>query len=303
MIDYLATDCGKVKTFRNPLRKSQKHFLLGLNLNGSPFKKKDMDPSQKDAQASLDEDLEEPLTLISPLRWAILACFGVLFAFLIASGFWGKIPIQVTGKGLVFNPEKVTSIVAPEKGVVEQLLAFWGKEVKRKEVVAVLEGGEQVVSQQEGTIVEVGVFEGQTIASGTPLFWLQRSLSPEEPLQVAGILPSPMNEQVQLGMHVEVTLASAHPKQYGRVKGVVSALLPFWTAEAHHLFPTEHWLEDPLPNRFTQLVIVDLLKDSTTPSGYLWTSCKGAPFPIEVGTPCTFFITLEAKKPVDYLFP
>jgi HlyD family secretion protein len=50
-------------------------------------------------------------------------------------------------------------------------------------------------------------------------------------------------------------------------------------------------------------VHVDLLPDSTTVSGYQWSSVQGPPVKIESGTLCQSAIIVETRHPIEMVVP
>jgi len=121
--------------------------------------------------------------------------------------------------------------------------------------------------------------------------------------QVVGLVPFPFAEQVREGMKAEITLDYVDPLRYGHLLGKVSAILPMWSDQVVKRFPIKHLFQEGEKNRFIQLVVIDLIPDPTTKSGYAWTSSQGAPVSIEQGAPCKLSITIEEKKLISYLIP
>ena len=50
-------------------------------------------------------------------------------------------------------------------------------------------------------------------------------------------------------------------------------------------------------------VEVELLRDPQTISGYRWSTPKGAPFAVDVGTICSGEIKVAEKRPVEMVMP
>jgi len=121
--------------------------------------------------------------------------------------------------------------------------------------------------------------------------------------QVVGVVPFPSGEQVREGMKAEITLAYVDPFRYGYLRGKVSAILPMWSEQAIKRFPIKHLFQEGEKDHFIQLIVIDLIPDPTTESGYAWTSSLGAPVSIEQGAPCKLSITIEEKKLISYLIP
>lgn len=63
-------------------------------------------------------------------------------------------------------------------------------------------------------------------------------------------------------------------------------------------------LVDTLYTSANQLEVrVDLVRDSSTKSGFEWSSSKGPPFTISHGTLCTTTFVLGEERPVNLVLP
>ena len=246
------------------------------------------------------KDLEKPLVLIKPGHWMTLGCFAVIFMGVVAAALFGSIPIRVEGEGLFFNPSQIFNVTSPAEGRVSRIDVHLGSQVKKGDPVVEIEPHRDIFSEQEGTVFAIEVFGGSKVGVGQPLIWLQKKS--DEPLQMTGLIPHASSQHVQVGMPVEITVQSADPVEYGRAIGKVAALIPFWTSRSRDLFPTRYLPIAPGDNTFTHLIVVELTPNPDVPSGIDWTSGNGPPFTIKLGTPCTFTVITEKKKPISYLF-
>lgn len=248
-----------------------------------------------------DQELAPPLVLIKPVHWATLGGFVVIFLGILAAASWGSIAIRVAGDGLFYNQAETFSVTAPEAGIVSRVDVHLGAEVKKGDLVIELQPHRDISVEQEGIVFDIEVVGGSKVKIGDPLIWIQKGAG--ERLQMTGLIPKKdASQQVKIGMPVEITVGSADPAEYGRAMGRVSALIPFWTIRNRDLFPTRHLAIPSGPEQFTHLIVVDLIPNPNVPSGVQWTSGNGPPFPIKLGTPCTFMVIIEHKKPISYLF-
>lgn len=249
-----------------------------------------------------DQELEQPLVLIKPAHWATLWCFVAILLAILAAASWGSIPIRVGGEGLFFNPAEIFSVTSPEVATVRRIDVRIGTEVKKGDVVIELEPHRDISVEQEGVAFAIEVLGESKVRIGQPLIWFQKQTN--ERLQMTGFISKKeASEQVKIGLPVEISVGSANPIEYGRLMGKVSALLPFWTLRSQDLFPTRHLTLPKGPEQFTHLIVVDLIPNPDVPSGLQWTSGNGPPFPIKLGTPCTFTVIIEEKRPISYLIP
>src|SRR5947209_1829473 len=101
------------------------------------------------------EQLDQLLQVTSPRGWLALTGLGLLVAAALVWSFFGTVTTTVEGQGILIRPEGVTSVVAPQAGVVRSVLVRVGDMIyKDREVVrlAVPEasGGQLVVSSHSG---------------------------------------------------------------------------------------------------------------------------------------------------------
>ena len=219
----------------------------------------------------LDEDQHQPLTLVSPMNWAVLSFFCALFLAVIIYSIFTYVPIRVKGEGLVFNPSQTTAVGAPLSGTVTSVFTYWGERVEKGTPLVEIDPSQTVIrSEIKGEAFSLDIVEGENVERGQPLLWIQKPLSPNQGLQVSGIVPSLSAQQIEIGMEVEVYLAGANPGEYGRIKGKVSALIPFWKKEGLWRFPLAHLINKSHETDFFKLVVIDLIKDPDTESGYAW---------------------------------
>lgn len=246
------------------------------------------------------EELEQPLVLIKPAHWVTLWGFVAIFLGILAMAIWGSIAIRVAGNGLFYNPTEIFSITAPEVGTVSRVNVHLGTEVKKGDVVLELQPHRDIAAEQEGTVFAIEVVGGSQVYIGQRLVWLQ--LNSNEKLQMTGLIAEPASQHVKVGMPVEISVGSADPAEYGRAMGKVAELIPFWTRRSRDLFPTRHLGVPTGPDHFSHLIVVELNPNPDEPSGIQWTSGNGPPFPITLGTPCTFTVIIDRKTPISYLF-
>jgi hypothetical protein len=251
----------------------------------------------------IEEDDQKPLALVSPMNWAVLSFFCALMIAAFIYSFFTYLPIRVNGQGLIFNPSQTIPVSAPDSGTVKSVFTYWGEKVEiGTPLIELMPSQDIVKSETKGEAFALEVVGGEPVESGQPLLWIQKPLLPNEGLQVSGIVPSLATEQVHVGMSVEVYLAGANPAEYGRLKGKVAALIPFWKKEGVRRFPIANIVSTAQETDLLKLIVIDLIKDQNTASGYTWTSDKGPPFPIQIGTPCYFKIAVEKKNIISYLF-
>src|ERR1700741_1464363 len=85
------------------------------------------------------EQLDQLITLTSPIGWAALAAIAVLLSAIVVWGVFGKVPTRVEGAGiLVARGGQVFDAMAPASGTLASVAAT-GSTVNKGDVVATLD--------------------------------------------------------------------------------------------------------------------------------------------------------------------
>lgn len=142
------------------------------------------------------ERLDQLVQVVSPQRWLSLLALGSLVAAGVAWSVLGRIPITVTGKGVLIYPSQVVTVQSPSSGRVLSLNVAEGDTVKKGQVLAVIDQSElenqlrlartklQQLQEQEQQVntaqAQRGVLDRVAIAQQR--LNLQQSLNSEESL-------------------------------------------------------------------------------------------------------------------------
>ncbi|HEY6323906.1 MAG TPA: NHLP bacteriocin system secretion protein [Thermoanaerobaculia bacterium] len=85
---------------------------------------------------SSPEQLDQLLQVTRPTGWLALAAFGALIGAAFVWGFFGSIPTEASGDGMLIRSGGVSAVVAAASGQVEALTVSTGQLVEKGEVVA-----------------------------------------------------------------------------------------------------------------------------------------------------------------------
>ncbi|PLS68364.1 MAG: NHLP bacteriocin system secretion protein [Cyanobacteria bacterium M5B4] len=85
------------------------------------------------------EKLDQLMQVVNPVGWVPLATAAFLVGGVGVWGFLGRIPITVTGQGVLIYPRQVQPLTAAGSGKILELLVQQGSEVKRGDAIARLD--------------------------------------------------------------------------------------------------------------------------------------------------------------------
>jgi multidrug resistance efflux pump len=163
----------------------------------------------------------------------------------------------------------------------------------------------QVISPYSGIVAETKINVGDIVAAGSSLFSLR--VSPERG-EIKAILYVPIldGKKIRPGMTAQISTGTANSNEYGYLIGRVSSVLPY-PVSAEGIYSktgnkdTANWIVQRSGGAAME-VHVELIKDTDTVSGYLWSSLTGSPDKISAGTACTATIVVKRQAPVSKVF-
>jgi hypothetical protein len=166
-------------------------------------------------------------------------------------------------------------------------------------------GPVQVRTAVSGRVAEVSARLGQPVAPGDVLCVLERVTGGDDPVVAVVYVAVQSGAVVLAGQRVDIAVDAAPAAVFGKIRGrVVEA----GTVLEGRREVAEFLADDDMAALLTadgpaRRVVVELLRDRSTPSGYQWTRGSGPPFPI--GTRTTVRGTLHQRplRPVDWVLP
>jgi HlyD family secretion protein len=162
----------------------------------------------------------------------------------------------------------------------------------------------EVISPIDGHVLEFRVGEYSQISAGDGLI---------EILPLGGIAnrcvayaDAEFGKKLKNGMRVLVSPSIAEPERYGYIVGKVTEVSEVISSKAamveilgNDVFAAEILESYPAPLR----VVVHLLPEADTPSGFKWTSSSGLPVKISVGTICKVEVEVQRDRPINLFIP
>ncbi|MBD2410973.1 NHLP bacteriocin system secretion protein [Nostoc calcicola FACHB-389] len=113
---------------------------------------------------SSPERLDRVMTVIQPMHWLSLAALGSLVATAVIWSIVGRIPIAVSGQGVLVYPSKVVSLQAPASGRILAMNINVGDYVKKGQVLAIIDQAE-LQSQLQQQRAKLAQLQSQNYSS------------------------------------------------------------------------------------------------------------------------------------------
>ncbi|QLE54620.1 NHLP bacteriocin system secretion protein [Nostoc sp. TCL26-01] len=122
-----------------------------LNKKEDLFRKKSLE------RLSAPEQLDRVVRVIKPHDWLPLLMLGILVSLGLLWSVWGRIPITVTGRGVLINPRRILQFQSPISGQLQSLNVRNGQCVKKDTVLATIDPSQerQQLQQRQGKLTQL----------------------------------------------------------------------------------------------------------------------------------------------------
>jgi hypothetical protein len=129
--------------------------------------------------------------------------------------------------------------------------------------------------------------------------------APDGNLQVVGYVPATVAKTVQAGEPAEIVLTALRVEDYGFLRGRVVSIseYPATDEELMATLRNETLAHALAAGEPVHEVRVEMEKDPNTPSGFQWSTPRGAAFRITPGSLCRVNIITREERPLRLLVP
>ena len=106
---------------------------------------------------SSPERLDKAVRIIRPQDWAPLAVLGSMTTLGMIWSLAGRLPMNVTGQGILINPHRIVQVQSPVSGQLQTLTVNAGECVERNQVLATIDPSDlkQQRQQQQETLIQL----------------------------------------------------------------------------------------------------------------------------------------------------
>ncbi len=159
----------------------------------------------------------------------------------------------------------------------------------------------QIASPYSGVVQEIKVNEGELINRGLPIISLEKS---ESSLMVLGYIPV-VGQKVKPGMEAQISPATVKKEEFGFMYGNVLSVSGLPTTRQGMMKTLKNdLLVEQLAGKGPPFTIeIELSTNSSTFSGYKWSSKKGPPVEIKSGNICELRVVVREQRPITLALP
>jgi HlyD family secretion protein len=182
------------------------------------------------------------------------------------------------------------------------------QEVKREiaKLELQLSNNSQIISQYSGRILEVTVNPGQVIDAGTRLGSIDAE-NPSSKLVGMTYFTVADGKKIQPGMTLQITPQTIKRERFGGIVGTIKTVsaFPITKEAAANVVGNPEVVAGLASDKQEGLmqVFADLKRDSTTFTGYQWSSSKGPQLKVSSGTTTTVRVKVEERAPITFVLP
>lgn len=253
------------------------------------------------------EQLDHMITVTSPMSWIALLGVVIIVVSVIIWSITGTLPTTLTVNGIVANPESVCAYFSEQSGTVTKLLKKPGDSVKKDDGILIIksnDGSEHTIkANNDGKItdylveMDASVYSGEEIARYTPAVSQDQVVVCYVPLSAAA--------QLEKDMKVLLYPSSVDSQKYGHMEAWVESVGEYAVTTSNMWYVTgaDNLMADQFLGEGPVISVVCRIKtDSSTASGFYWTSKNGNRLSVSNGTFVSAKIVTEECAPITKLF-
>jgi HlyD family secretion protein len=167
-----------------------------------------------------------------------------------------------------------------------------------------LQDSGQILSQQDGRVLEVSAIPGQVVNSGSRLAAIEAGRTPGTLVSLV-YLPVRNGKQLRPGMPVQVIPDNIQQEEFGGMTGSIREVSAFpVTRQAIATAIGSLELAEGMVFPGGQMqAIVALEADPDTPTGYRWTSSTGPNLQLSPGTTTSVRVVVGEQSPIAFVLP
>ncbi len=163
----------------------------------------------------------------------------------------------------------------------------------------------EIIASASGRVLEMRVKKGDIVQAGGAVCTISEEKDQSESLEAAVYVPVGQGKKITPGMEVNISPSTVKKEEHGFMLGNVVSVSKY-PASAQGMMLTlgnSELVQQLSGNDAPIEVRVKLVMDSTTISGYKWSTPEGPPIVIDEGTFCLGEVKVEENRPISMVIP
>ncbi len=163
----------------------------------------------------------------------------------------------------------------------------------------------QIISPATGRVIEIKVTQGNQIENSTPILSIEPTGKHIEALEAVIYVSALDGKKISPGMKVNISPSTVRKEEYGTLLGKVTSVskYPATFQAIMNVLNNEELVKHLLRKGAVFQVRANLTPNTSTTSGYKWTSPDGPPIVLQSGTLGESDVTIRKKRPISLILP
>ncbi|MFI0435030.1 MAG: HlyD family efflux transporter periplasmic adaptor subunit [Parachlamydiaceae bacterium] len=186
----------------------------------------------------------------------------------------------------------------------EELSALEQRILKQKEnrdILLLNKKMSQINSPFNAHVLEILVHVGEPVKARMKLMWIENSGEGSHDIVIYGFVHPEIAKRMRVGQNVYIHPMNINAQEFGALNGKITDISPAIVVQEQiglfiHDKSLESYLTEGSPNNHMIMIKPEI--DSSTISGFKWTSGKGIPFKIPTGMVCSISGVAYYERPI-----
>jgi multidrug efflux pump subunit AcrA (membrane-fusion protein) len=251
------------------------------------------------------DELDAPVLLAAPRGWIAVFVVLIVMAGACVWSLSARLHVTVDAPGMLTRPGGTSQVESPYSGMARELLVRPAQQVRAGQPVARVDDGHgrvrTVKSPFAGKVISATLPTGQAVRVGDTVATVERTDLPDDRLLAFVFVPNEQAARLVPGRSVNLSVSTAPPAAFGLLRGKVTSVgaYPLTREALSALVGGELAARRLGKGEAPRLVVVDLLPDRSSPSGYAWSTAKAPPIRLGSQTSVSASIELRSQSPFD----
>jgi HlyD family secretion protein len=163
----------------------------------------------------------------------------------------------------------------------------------------------KILSASSGCILEITATSGQVVNPGAAVATINTQGQAGGKLLAVTYFPVKQGKKIKPGMPIQITPDTVQRERFGGITGKVVSVssFPITTQGATLVLGSSELVNTLVSGEPKLQIVAELDVDSSTSSGYKWSSSGGSDMQISSGTTSQARVQVEQRAPITFVFP